>query len=188
MGWKQAKESTDEKLVGQILLWSWHGVTFVDGKWHYKEGVTSLYFTLKRLLGHVYKELWSLMHLTEANFQGNTIKGVGFEVFGKTRLPPQSIILCSVRKGLPIWRSSTLLQFRWGESVSAPTPLRGNSPMNWPSPIKSRSCKSYTIQELLDISPLSLEICLTYNIFNFTTPPLGESGHYKLTTLVCSNI
>ena len=82
-GWQQATESADEKLVDQLPLCSWHGVTCADGKRHDEEGVTSLDLSNNRLLGHVHKALWSLTHLTEAKFQGNTIKGACFEVFGE---------------------------------------------------------------------------------------------------------
>ena len=45
----------------------------------------SLDFYHNWLLVNMYKELWSLPHITEANFQVNTIKGDGFEVFWKDK-------------------------------------------------------------------------------------------------------
>ena len=55
----------------------------------------NLNLSSNRLLGHVHKALWILPHITEANFQGNTIKGNGFEGFGeeKTTTPIQNIVL-----------------------------------------------------------------------------------------------
>ena len=44
---------------------------------------------------HVHKSLWSLLYLTKANFQGNTVNGAGFEGFveDKTTDPIQDIVL-----------------------------------------------------------------------------------------------
>ena len=94
-GWQQATESADEKLVDQLPLCSWHGVTCADGKRHDEEGVTSLDLSHNRLLVHVHKTLWSLLNITEANFQGNTMKGSVFEGFRqyKTTTPIQNIVL-----------------------------------------------------------------------------------------------
>ena len=52
-------------------------------------------FSNNRLSGNVHKALLSLPHLTEANFQGNSIKGSGFEGFweDKTTSPIQNIVL-----------------------------------------------------------------------------------------------
>ena len=98
-GWQQATESTDDESVDQLPLCSWHGVTCADGKRHDEEGVTSLDLSNNRLSGHVHKALWSLPYLTEANFQGNTIKDAGFEGFGedKTTAPIQNIVLSENR-------------------------------------------------------------------------------------------
>ena len=75
MVWQQATDFSDNKLVGQTSLCSWHGVACAGGKRHDEEGVKSLDFPLNRLLGHVHKALRYLPHLTEANLQGNIIKG-----------------------------------------------------------------------------------------------------------------
>ena len=37
-GWQQAMESSDDELVDQLPLCSWHGVTCDDGKRHEEEG------------------------------------------------------------------------------------------------------------------------------------------------------
>ena len=106
----------------------------------------------------------------------------------KTIPPPQSRILCSVRTGWPTCWSSPLLPVCWGNSISVPTPLRVNSLMNWAISVISMSYTSHTIQESLDLPPITLETCPTYKILNFTTPPLRVSCHCKLATSVCSNI
>ena len=62
---------------------------------YYKEGVMRLDFLLNWLLVHVHKALRSLLHITEANFRGNIIKGVGFELFldDKSTALIQNIVL-----------------------------------------------------------------------------------------------
>ena len=98
-GWQQATESADEKLVDQLPLCSWHGVTCADGKRHDEEGVTSLDLYHNCLPCHVHKTIWSLTHITKEKFQGNTIKGAGFEVFGeeKNTTSIQNVVLIKNR-------------------------------------------------------------------------------------------
>ena len=99
MVWQQATDFSDNKLVGQISLCSWHGVPCAGGKRNDEKGVKSPDIPLNRLLGHVHKALWYLPHLTEENSQGNIIKGAGFEVFGedKSNTPIQNIVLSEKR-------------------------------------------------------------------------------------------
>ena len=100
-GWQSAAESSDNASVEQLPVCSWHGVTCANGKKHDDEGITSLDLSHNHLSGHVHKALWSLPHLIEVNFQGNSIKDAGFEGFGNvdsaTASPVQNVVLTENR-------------------------------------------------------------------------------------------
>ena len=61
--------------------------------------MTVLDLSHNQLSGHLHKSLWYLPHIAEANFQGNTIKGSRFELFGeyKATAPIQNILLSENR-------------------------------------------------------------------------------------------
>ena len=75
-GWRAAGNGDDP-----VPICSWHGVTCMDDSLLDDEGVVGLDLSDNNLSGRVPKALWSMLHLSTVNFQGNKIKDGGFDGF-----------------------------------------------------------------------------------------------------------